>query len=42
MLTPYVRVLVSILYFAFSERNWKYALFTGFVFSVLTFSLFLR
>ena len=27
MLALYVRALVSILYFAFSERNWKYALF---------------
>jgi uncharacterized protein len=42
MLTPYARVAVSILYFAFGERNWKYTLFTGFVFSVLTYSLFLR
>lgn len=42
MITPYVRVLVSILYFAFVERNWKYAFFTVFVFSVLTYSLFLR
>lgn len=42
MLTPYVRVLASMLYFAFAERNRKYALFTGFVFVVLTYSLFLR
>jgi len=42
MLTPYVRVLASMLYFAFIERNGKYTLFTGFVFSVLTYSLFLR
>lgn len=42
MVTPYVRVLASILYFAFVERNWKYTLFTAFVFSVLTYSLFLR
>lgn len=42
MLTPYVRVLVSMLYFACAERNWKYTLFTGFVFGVLTYSLFLR
>lgn len=42
MLTPYVRVLVSMLYFAFSEHNWKYTLITGFVFSVLTYSLLLR
>lgn len=42
MLTPYVRVLASMLYFAFIERNGKYTLFTGFVFAVLTYSLFLR
>jgi uncharacterized membrane protein len=42
MLTPFVRVLASMLYFAFVERNWKYTLFTGFVFCVLTYSLFLR
>ncbi len=42
MLTPYVRVLISMLYFAFVEHNRKYALITGFVFSVLTYSLVLR
>ena len=42
MLTPYVRVLASMLYFAFVEHNGKCTLFTGFVFSVLTYSLFLR
>ncbi len=42
MLTPYVRVLASMFYFAFAERNWKYTVFTGFVFAVLTYSLFLR
>jgi len=42
MLTPYVRVLASMLYFAFAERNRKYTVFTGFVFVVLTYSLFLR
>ncbi len=42
MLTPYVRVMISMLYFAFAERNWKYTVFTGIVFSVLTYSLFLR
>jgi uncharacterized membrane protein len=42
MLTPYVRVLASMFYFAFVERNRKYTVFTGFVFSVLTYSLFLR
>jgi uncharacterized membrane protein len=42
MLTPFVRVLASVLYFVFVEHNWKYTLFTGFVLSVLTYSLFLR
>ena len=42
MLTPFVRVLVSMLYFAFVERNRKYTLFTGFVLAVLTYSLLLR
>lgn len=42
MLTPYVRVLVSIAFFAFVERDWKYVIFTTFVASVLTYSLFLR
>ncbi len=42
MLTPYVRVLASVFYFALVQRNWKYTLFTGFVLAVLTYSLFLR
>ena len=42
MLTPFVRVLASVFYFAFVEHNWKYILFTSFVLSVLTYSLFLR
>jgi uncharacterized membrane protein len=42
MLTPFVRVLASVFYFAFAEHNWKYTLFTTFVLSVLTYSLFLR
>ena len=42
MLTPFVRVLASVFYFAFVEHNWKYTLFTSFVLSVLTYSLFLR
>jgi len=42
MLTPFARVLASVFYFAFVEHNWKYTLFTGFVLSVLTYSLFLR
>lgn len=39
MVTPYVRVFASIVYFAFIERNWKYSLFTSFVCAVLTYSL---
>lgn len=42
MFTPFVRVLASVFYFALVQRNWKYTLFTGFVLSVLTYSLFLR
>jgi len=42
MLTPFMRVLASVVYFAFVEHNWKYTLFTAFVLSVLTYSLFLR
>ena len=40
MLTPYVRVLMSMLYFAFVERNRKYAVFTAFVLAMLTYGLF--
>jgi uncharacterized membrane protein len=42
LLTPYVRVLASMLYFALIERNLKYSAFTAFVLVVLTYSLFLR
>ena len=42
MMTPYTRVMASLAYFAFVERNWKYTLFTAFVFVVLSYSLFLR
>ncbi len=42
MLTPYIRVLASMLFFAFTERNAKYTVFTAIVFCVLTYSLFLR
>jgi uncharacterized membrane protein len=42
MLTPYVRVMASMLYFAFVEHNRKYTIFTAVVFSVLTYSLFLK
>jgi uncharacterized membrane protein len=42
LLTPYVRVAASALYFAGVERNLKYTVFTGFVLAVLTGSLFIR
>ncbi len=42
LLTPYVRVFASMIYFAFAQRNWKYTLFTAFVFAVLTYSLLFR
>jgi uncharacterized membrane protein len=42
LLTPYLRVLASLLFFAFVERNWTYSAFTGFVLVVLTYALFLR
>lgn len=42
MFTPYLRVAASVVYFAVVARNLKYTLFTLFVFSVLTYSLFLR
>ncbi len=41
LLTPYLRVLASVFFFAFVQRNGKYTLFTGFVLAVLTYSLFL-
>lgn len=42
MLTPYLRVAASALYFAVVERNVKYTVFTGFVLALLTYSLFIR
>ena len=42
MLTPFVRVFASMIFFAVVEHNWKYTAFTAFVFLVLTYSLFLR
>ena len=42
LLTPLVRVIASMFYFAIIEHNWKYTVFTGFVTAVLTYSLFLR
>ena len=41
LLTPYARVLASMIYFAVAARNWKYTVFTGVVLGVLTYSLFL-
>lgn len=42
MFTPFVRVLASVFYFFFVQKNWKYTVFTLFVLTVLTYSLFLR
>lgn len=41
LLTPYLRVILSMVYFVFVERNYKYGLITGFVGTILTYSLFL-
>ena len=42
MLTPYIRVLASMVYFMAWLKNWKYSLFTAVVLLLLTYSLFLR
>jgi uncharacterized membrane protein len=42
MLTPFLRVLASVVYFLAVLKNWKYTLFTSIVLVVLTYSLFLR
>lgn len=42
MFTPFFRVVASVFFFALEERNLKYTLFTLFVATVLTYSLFLR
>jgi uncharacterized protein len=42
MLTPFIRVAASVVYFLGVLKNWKYTLFTAIVLSVLTYSLFLR
>jgi uncharacterized membrane protein len=42
MLTPFFRVLASVVYFMVVLKNWKYTVFTLFVLLVLTGSLFLR
>lgn len=40
LLTPYVRVLASMIYFALVDRDWKYTAFTAFVLGTLTYSIF--
>lgn len=42
MLTPYLRVGASAVYFATTERNAKYAVLAGTVFLILTYSLFMK
>lgn len=42
MLTPYLRVLASMVYFMAWLKNWKYTIFTAIVLLTLTYSLFLR
>ena len=42
MLTPFIRVMVSMVYFMVALKNWKYSIFTAFVLLTLTYSLFLR
>lgn len=42
MLTPFLRVAASLVYFMGVLKNWKYTLFTAIVLVVLTYSLFLR
>jgi uncharacterized membrane protein len=42
LLTPYLRVLASVLYFGIAERDWRYTLITACVLGTLTWSLVLR
>jgi uncharacterized membrane protein len=42
MLTPYIRVMASMVYFMAWLKNWKYSVFTAIVLLTLTYSLFLR
>jgi uncharacterized membrane protein len=42
MLTPFIRVAASVVYFMGVLKNWKYTVFTAVVLTVLTYSLFLR
>ena len=39
MLTPYLRVVASLIYFILVERSWKHAMFTGVVLALLTITL---
>ena len=39
LMTPYLRVIASMAYFALVARNWKYTLFTGVVLGTLTYTL---
>ncbi|HET7840332.1 MAG TPA: DUF1634 domain-containing protein [Terriglobia bacterium] len=42
MLTPFIRVAASVVYFMAVLKNWKYTVFTLIVLVVLSYSLFLR
>ncbi len=42
MLTPYVCVLASAVYFGGVLKNWKYTLFSAIVFTVLSYWVFVR
>lgn len=42
VLTPYLGVLASALYFSLALKNWKYGLFSCVVLAVLTYSLFIH
>ena len=42
LLTPYARVLASVLFFSLRERNLKYTIITGLVLAILSYSLFAR
>ena len=39
MVTPYLRVVASLVYFALVERNWQHVLFAGLVLILLTIAL---
>ncbi len=40
LFTPYVRVVASVLYFAYVHRSWKHTLLGGFVLAPLTYIVF--